>query len=518
MNWFKNLWEQNSGRSAYSAPAPDAMLDETLLPPLSAKLARIKEFFGASSDLVIHEVQVCGINCAVLICEGLVNTTTFAEMLAEPLTALRLDDPTPAALHDWVKTKSLMAPDQKEITTYKELFRFLMSGFAVLLIDQIAPCAVFGLQGFAGRSVGEPEGERNVRGSREGFNEMLRPNLGMLRRRFKTPDFIFEMFEIGEKSRTDGVMIYNRAAVAPELVAEVRRRIADIKIDVVLETGYIQPFLDGKPLSLFSGVGVTERPDTVCAKVAEGRVCIMLEGTPYALIVPYLFSENFQSADDYSHRPYFATFTRLLKYLAFGLSVLLPGLYVALGSFHPELLPGLLLSKLMASEQSTPFPLVIEALMIFFLYEVMREAGLRMPKSVGHAVSIVGALVIGDAAVTAGIVGAPMVLIVALTAISSFVVPSLYEPVVFLRFAFILLGGLFGVFGVALGLCVMLVNLCAINPLGVPVTSASTPFSLYGMRDVLLRVGWRTLAKEDLRIGQMPGSSLQSNPTKEDKA
>lgn len=194
--------------------------------------------------------------------------------------------------------------------------------------------------------------------------------------------------------------------------------------------------------------------------------------------------------------------------LAFGFSALLPGIYVAIGTFHPELLPDILLSKLIESDQSTPFSLMPEALLVFFLYEIMREAGLRMPKPVSHAVSIVGALVIGDAAVTAGIIGAPMVLVVALTAISSFVVPTLYEPVTILRFAFILLGGFTGLYGVLLGLCAVLINLLAVDSLGIPAAAPCAPFSLYVLRDTLFRWGWHTLSKKDLRVAGLSGSNM----------
>lgn len=502
---FQRLFSPDA---AYAPPQKDPALQRELEMPLQVRLEEVRRLFSSSMDLIVHELMVCNVPCAVLLCEGLVDTQTFSELFAEPLTALQLENPSPQAVNEWVKTRSIMAPDQKEIKTYFELFRFMMSGFVVLLIDGVGPGQVFGIQGFPGRSAGEPEGETNMRGSREGFNEMLRPNLGMVRRRFKSPDLVFEMVTFGEKSLTDGALIYCKSAVSPELLEEVRRRLKGIRMDVTLESGYLQPFLDSRPLSLFSGVGYTERPDTLCAKVAEGRVAILLDGTPYALITPYLFSEHFQSFDDYSHRPYFATFTRWLKMLAFSFSALLPGIYVAVGSFHPELLPEILLTKLVDSELATPFPLMLEAIIIFFLYEVMREAGLRMPKPVGHAVSIVGALVIGDAAVTAGIIGAPMVLVVALTAISSFVVPTLYESVTVLRFSFILLGGLLGGFGVLAGLFAVLCNLCAVNPLGVPSAAPTAPFSVYSMRDTFFRWSWRTLAKEDLRVGGLTGSDL----------
>lgn len=504
MHFFKRPLA--SGRT-YEPPHGDSSLQIPLEASLADRLGHIRDRFDKSMDLVIHELSVCGIPCAVLMCEGLVSTGTLSEILARPLTSLTMDSPAPEKIHEWVLSDSLMAPDQKEIKTYFELFRFMMSGFVILLIDGVPGGDAFGLQGFPGRSVGEPEGETNMRGSREGFNELLRPNLAMIRRRFKTPDLIFEMVTFGEKSLTDGALVYCRGTVSPGLLARIRRRLSKVKLDVALETGYLSPFLE-KGFSLFSGIGYTERPDTLCAKIAEGRVGLLLDGTPFALIMPYLFNEHFQSGDDYSHRPYFATFIRWMKMLAFGFSALLPGIYVAIGTFHPELLPDILLSKLIESDQSTPFSLMPEALLVFFLYEIMREAGLRMPKPVSHAVSIVGALVIGDAAVTAGIIGAPMVLVVALTAISSFVVPTLYEPVTILRFAFILLGGFTGLYGVLLGLCAVLINLLAVDSLGIPAAAPCAPFSLYVLRDTLFRWGWRTLAKKDLRVAGLSGSNM----------
>lgn len=507
----------DAGLSAYEPPQEDPALSKKMGSDLMERVITIRQMFSDSGDLLIREVTISGVKCAVCMCEGMVNTNVFSKMFAQPLTNLTLEQATPQKLLEWVRSQSLLAPDQKEFYTYGEFFRFIMSGFVVILIEQLDMGIAMGIQGFAGRGVDEPATEVNVRGSREGFIEMLRPNMALLRRRIKSPHLIFELFPIGTKSKTDVMLVYMDDVVSPELLREIRYRLSKVKIDVVLETGYLQPFLDSKPVSLFSGVGTTERPDTLCAKIAEGRVGVMLDGTPFALVVPYLFTENFQSFDDYSHRPYFATFIRWLKYTAFLFSVLLPGLYVAIASFHPELFPSSLLFSLVISEENTPFPLMLEAFIIFFIFEMMREAGLRLPRPVGHAVGIVGALVIGDAAVTAGIIGAPMVMVVALTAISSFVVPSLYEPVTFLRFAFILIGGIFGIFGITLGLCAVFVNLCAINPLGVPATTPATPFSSYAMRDVLFRWGWRTLQKEDLRVQDLKGSNLHMRGGEKDE-
>ncbi|MEG2597361.1 MAG: spore germination protein, partial [Oscillospiraceae bacterium] len=231
-----------------------------------------------------------------------------------------------------------------------EVFKMAMSGFVVVIIDGIAKGIALGAQGFSFRSISEPSGEVNERGSREGFTEPIKINMSLVRRRIKSDKLKFEMFQLGEQSQTDACLIYKTDVVSQELLREIRKRMGQIKMDVVLDTGYLQPFLEGKALSLFSEVGVTERPDTICAKIMEGRVAIMLDGTPYVLIVPYLFNENFQSFDDYAHRPYFATFIRLLKYFSFFLTIYLPGIYVAFATFHPEALPHALLFNIASSE------------------------------------------------------------------------------------------------------------------------------------------------------------------------
>ena len=265
---------------------------------------------------------------------------------------------------------------------------------------------------------------------------------------------------------------------------------------------------------MFSGIGNTERPDTLCAKILEGRIGILVDGTPFALIVPYLFAENFQSVDDYSHRPYYSTFIRILKYISFAVSILLPGLYVGIATFHPELFPEALLFNIATAQESTPFPLMAEAIIIHLIYEAMREAGLRLPRGIGHAVSIVGALVIGDAAVTAGLIGSPMVMVVALTAVSSFVVPSLYEPVTVLRFLYIIVGGISGLYGISLLTAILCLNLCSLHPMDIPYTSPITPFGRSALRDVFVRAGWKTLSRHSVKVQNMPGSEMKGESGK----
>lgn len=474
---------------------------------LEKDMAALEEMLSGTADFINKGVIIGDVHLSFVMTEGMINLSLLAQMVSRPLLGHDFGPhPAPEEIRDFILRQTVMAADQKQIRTLEESVKLAMSGFVVIFIDGVPAAVALGAQGFSFRSVGEPDGEVNERGSREGFTEPLKINMTLIRRRIKSGTLKFESFQVGKKSLTDGCLVYMTDAVSPVLLQEIRRRLAEVDLPLVLDTGYLRPFLEGDTLSPFSEVGVTERPDTLCARIAEGRAAILLDGTPYALIVPNLFIEHFQSFDDYAHRPYFTAFVRLLKYVSFLLTILLPGCYVALATFHPESLPHLLLFNIIAAEETTPFPLMLEALMIHFIYEIMREAGLRLPRPIGHAVGIVGALVIGDAAVTAGLIGSPMVMVVALTAISSFVVPSLYEPMAVLRFAFILIGGLTGIFGIALGCSAILINACRVNNFGVPFTAPLSPFTPSAMRDVFVRVSWRTMQKRRERVQDLTGS------------
>lgn len=454
----------------------------------------LREKFDNSSDLLVRDIDLNGHKVSIIGIEGMINSQTLSEIFIDPLMKSKFTKKTePIDIYDYIERKNIMSMDLKDVYTLDEVFSFIMSGFIVILIDGIEKGISLGVQGYSTRSISEPSSEVNLRGSREGFIEAIRTNMSMVRRRIKSPTLKFELFKIGNKSKTDICMIYLTDVVSNRLLRDIKHRLKNINMDIILESGYIQPYLESKNFSIFSEVGTTERPDTLCAKINEGRIGILVDGTPFALIVPYLFSENFQTFDDYAHRAYYTSFMRIIRYVAFFFTILLPGLYVAIATFHPELFPYSLLFNIAASQETAPFPLVVEAFLIHFIYEVMREAGLRLPRPVGHAVSIVGALVIGDAAVTAGLIGAPMVMVVAVTAISSFIVPSIYEPVSILRFAFIIIGGTMGIYGIALAFAMLSINMCKLSAYGVPYMSPISPLSLKSMRDVFIKINWKKM-------------------------
>lgn len=504
---YKKIKEKE--QSLYVTPKPPPTESIRLTGNAEKDLSVIRAALHDTADFMVREITVCGIPVKLMMFEGMFSLQTLTEIMLEPLGDLVLEKPSPEELRDWILHRAVLGMDQNEVETLGELFPFLMSGFAGIMIDGIEKVIVAGVQGFQFRSVSEPSAEENVRGSREGFTEPIRINMTD----GAPPGQVFYTENGADESGRqksyrfvpDLSNGYGGAGAAarypPQDPGNPHRYHFRIRLCPAF-FGYGHHFH-------FSNVGTTQRPDTLCAKISEGRVGILVDGTPFALIVPYFFNENFQSIDDYTHRPYYAVFERWLKYLAFFFTILLPGFYVAVGTFHPELLPEALLLNVSSAEQDVPFPLVIEALLIHFIYELMREAGLRLPRPIGHAIGIIGALVIGDAAVTAGLISSPMVMVVALTALSSFVVPSLFQEVTIMRFGFIIIGGTLGIFGISLGLALMIVNLCSVNAYGIPSMSPESPFQMFAMRDVLLRAGWKKLGRKKLKIQNLPGTEIR---------
>ncbi len=457
---------------------------------------RLRGMFAGSSDLTLKTMTMNTSEGrrAVLIAsvEGLADKEMMTVCIMNRIADWKEKEIT-TDLFTVLQRDVIMCGDVKSVTTLDEASQLIMSGFACVFLSGCKKAAAVGVQGYAFRSIDEPQTEVLQRGSREGFSEPIKVNQALLRRRLKTPDLRFEPMKIG---LTDISLCYLRSAAPDALLQKVRERLQSADLEAVFTAGCLVEYLDTGKLSFFNGIGVTERPDTACAKLCEGKIAILCDGTPSVLIVPHLMVENFSTLDDYSDRPYFAAVTRWIKYAAFLISVLLPGLYVALASYSPEFFPNQLLTRVTTSVSKTPFSAFTEVLLFTFIYEIMREAGLRLPKTLGHAVSIIGGLVIGDTAVSSGFIGAPTLMIVALTVICSYVIPDLYGPVSVLRFLFIVFGGVWGIWGVMLMLCLMTADLCAKESFGVPFMLPLAPTDPFGLRDVLVRAPWRVLSRK----------------------
>lgn len=475
---------------------------------LSENLKKLKEKFASSADLTVRELKLkskISVSSAIITIEGMCNKEVTAISVIYPLLEYDFKRDSADEIIDEIKQSVLSATEIIEFTTFEEAIMFSTSGFAIVAVDGTNRMLAIGAQGFSFRSVSEPESEVVQRGSREGFTEPLRINMTLIRRRMKNPDLVFETVTVGEESKTQMMLCYLQKSVAPQLLETIRERLQNCNLETVLASGYLSEYLEDKNTkSIFSGVGISERPDTVCGKLTEGRVAILIDGTPAVIVVPHLFVEEFQSVDDYSNRPYYATFIRVLKYLSFFLAVFLPGLYTAFAQFHPEYFPTGLLIKTSESLSETPLPVTLEVILITIVYEIMREAGLRIPKPLGHAVSIVGALVIGESAVSAGIISSSTLMVVATAAICSYVTSPLYPPITVLRFLFVIVGGALGLWGIVLASTVVLINMCSKTSFGVPYMSSLSPFSIRRMRDVFMRVDWRSLSKRTIKVQKFP--------------
>ena len=366
----------------------------------------------------------------------------------------------------------------------------LLGGEALLLIEGSSEALLVDAKGWQTRAVDEPPSEAISRGPREGFVETLQLNTALLRRRIRDRKLVFKAMALGRRTKTTVVIAYLEDLARPDLVSEVTKRVSSIDIDGVLDTGYLAEFITDAPLSPVNTVGSTERPDVVASRLLEGRVAILADGSPFALTVPSLLVESFQSPQDYYMSPVFQSMVRFTRYLAFLLSVLTLPLYVAINTYNQELIPTPLLLTIAASKEGTPFPAVVETAIMLLFFEVLREATLRMPRVLGQVVGVVGALVIGQASVQAGLVGAPMVIATALTAISSFVVPGATELGAVCRVLFLTLAATLGLFGLVMGGFLVLTHIASVTSFGVPVLSPVISDRPSDLKDTAVRVPW----------------------------
>ena len=455
-------------------------------------LAQVRHICGNSSDILINRLMIGGIPCAVLTCEGMLSTSIMTQLLIEPLTQVPIQ-PNSQKLFHHLQQNLLLSLDRPIVRNYEDLFRLLYSGFAVIAAEGQQIALAYGVQGYDKKSISEPSGEANLFGAHDGLTEAVRTNMSLIRRRMKTSALKFELSVIGNLSKTDICLCWMTDRVPPQLLRQIKKELEAVKLDTVLSPGYLQPFLEKCRGSLFDSVSLSQRPDILCSKLLEGRVVLLIDGIPFALVIPKLFIENFQTLDDYNHKPYYAAFIRWLKYSAFLIAVLLPALYIAVSMHHPELLNSTLILILTDAEQKAPLSLPTETIFVLLMYEIIREAGLRLPKSVGGAVSIVSGLIIGDAAVSSGLISTPMLTMTAISVIAGFVTPDLNAPVTIMRLSFIIAGGLWGIFGIGLLGMAILYNLCATETFGFPVTAPLSPFYHQSMRDVATRVNFHRM-------------------------
>lgn len=496
---------------------------------LEDNIQALREIFDLCADVVYREFKINTqqpLKAALIYIEGLTNVTMVNNNLLEPLL-----HPTSSTLQQLSGTTDhvmqflqenvigiaevLVTDDLIQVTTA------LASADAVLILENSKQALLLSVAGEENRAITEPDTEPNIRGPKDGFVESLYVNLSLIRRRIRSSRFKVEIFEIGAFSKTKIAVCYLKGIANDKIVGEVKARIQQIKIDGMLASGYLEEFIADEKFALFPLVQTTERPDRTAASIFEGRIAIIVDNTPSTLIVPCTFNTLMQAAEDYYITAPFATFVRLLRFVGLNIALLLPALTVAAFSYHQELIPMALLNTVAGARQELPFPIFMELVFMELTFELLREAGLRLPKTVGQAISTVGGLVIGDAAVTAGFVSPLSVIVVALTAVASFTNPNYAAgtSIRILRFFLLILAATLGGVGIMMGLMVILIHLSSLRSFGVPYLSPFAPLSPADLKDTFIRAPWWAMLNRPRLFGSREPQRQDSSqgPTKPDK-
>lgn len=486
-----------------SSPANINQVDEAkveglLNENLQENIKHVKDTFGGSNDIVtrtFHAGENGKFEIGIIYTDGLVDKSLVQDFVMKTLmfeirkTNVEPSTPTKKNILKLLKDIALPEGDMTEILDFKSLFLHVLSGDTVILVDGYNQGFAVSSKGWKDRGVTAPDSQTVVRGPKDSFCETLRINTALIRRRIKDTRLWIETKQIGKITKTDVAIAYINGIANEKIIEEVRNRLDKIDIDGILESGYIEDLIQDEIYTPFPTIYNTERPDAIASGLLEGRIAIIVDGTPFVLLVPALFVHFLKSPEDYYQRFNISSMIRILRYVSFLLTMLTPSLYIALTTFHQEMIPTSLLISIAAQREGVPFPAVVEVLIMEVTFEILREAGVRMPRAVGAAISIVGALVLGEAAVQAGIVSPVMVIVVSITAISSFVFPSYNIAIAarLLRFIFIALGATFGLYGIALGLIALTLHLSSIRSFGIPYMSPMAPFNWQGQKDAIFR-------------------------------
>lgn len=505
------MFNRNRFKSGAADNKNDEMSGHTNTRPLSSdlkeNLEQIRQQLGHSPDVKIREFEIAGqIQAAAVFIDNLTDKKLVDDFVMRSLMMDTAHETfknmaSDKNILDFIINNALSLGEVIVVRDWNGLMLSFLSGATVILINGSAEAISGDTRGGGARAVTEPSSQVVIRGPKDGFTESIANNVSLIRRRIKSPDLWLEPMIIGNVTQTTVAIMYIKGIVNDQLVKEVKQRLKDIQIDGILESGYIEELIQDHPFSPFPTVHNTERPDAVAGNLLEGRIAILVDGTPFVLILPSTFFMFFQSVEDYYQRFDIGIVIRLLRYVSLFISLLGPSIYVAAITFHQEMIPTPLLISLAAQREGVPFPAFVEAFLMETSFEILREAGVRMPRAIGQAVSIVGALVLGQAAVQAGIVSSAMVIVVAITGIASFVTPTfnMAISVRLLRFLLMFFAASFGFYGIAIITIIITAHLCSLRSFGVPYMAPLAPFIPADQKDAVLRLPlWSFLTRPRL--------------------
>lgn len=495
--WLKNKKRREQQTNDMSQ-VPDQIMEEHKDEKISRRLKNtiqyVENLLGPNDDFVIRRFDVLGQHsAAMLYISNMVDQAIINSDILKPLMQgpphLEGQNIETHQLKEILLKDCLYHSEGKLENILNNIVEAVLSGETVVVIEGMDYAFRISSRKIEKRSIEQPLTEQVIRGAREGFIEQLGTNLALMRYRLQTPNFRVKSIKIGRQIKSKVAICYLEGNVNPELVDEVMNRLSVIDIDGILDSGYIEQFIEDHNFSPFPQVQFTERPDKAIASILEGRVLIMVDGSPLGLIVPAVFSQFYQTMDDYSERFLMGSLVRLVRLVALVFSLFFSSLYVSVISFNPELIPTEFAVAVAGGRAGVPFPSVIEVLVMEISMEVLREATLRLPQQVGGALSIVGVLVVGQAAVSAGFASPITVVVIALTTIGSFATPAYNAAIALrmLRFPLIILAGVFGLYGVMIGMILIFNHMLSLRSFGVPYMSPIVPGDFQGMKDTVMR-------------------------------
>lgn len=445
---------------------------------LQNNVAVIKNLI-CGEDIIYFDFTVNNTPATIIYVESLSDKTAIGKQVITPLSSYANDISAKEIL------KTLTLPEGEILSSYEKCTHKIVGGDAVVFIDGIDKGIAVGTKKPASRPVAEPPTSSILKGPREGFVENIQTNMSLIRARLHSKDLCYEKFTVGKYSNTTVAVVYISGVANKKIVDIVKEKIQNISIDGVIDSSYVIKMISSHKTSLFKEVGTTEKPDILSAKLLEGKVGIIVDGSPIILTVPFLFVEDFQSSEDYYINNYRANISRIIRLGAVLVAIYLPAFFVAAQLFHLQLIPLNFLLTIVGSIKGIPLSPSVEMFFTLFIFETLNEASIRMPRYVGIAMSVVGALVLGETAVNAGIVSTPTIMIVALSGICLYTVPDMTETLSVLRLLFLIIGGSFGGYGIILTSVALLTYLSAFESFTVPYLSPYSPLILNDLQDGL---------------------------------
>ncbi|NLY42763.1 MAG: spore germination protein [Clostridiaceae bacterium] len=487
---------------------------------------KFKAYLKDSDDIVFRQFTsfISNIKCGVIFVDGMVDKSLIQLHIIQPimwggalLEEQKVQDVKKEQAAALIVERIISVAELKEAEDIDKAMLPLLSGETILLIDGYDKAIVIGTRHLESRGVEEPPTEAVVRGPRDGFTETIRFNTALLRRRIRDPNFVMRNMTLGRRTKTNVVLCYIKGIAQPELVDKIEKKIKDIDTDDIHEAGQIEQYIEDNKLSPFPQIQNTERPDKAATALMEGRVVILVDGSPFALILPANLYQFFQSPEDYYERWIIGSLLRSLRWIGSLLATFAPALYIAVVSYHPEMLPTTLALSVAADRELVPFPAIIEALLMEITIELLREAGARLPKPIGQTIGIVGGIIIGDAAVRAGITSPSMVVVVSITAIASFIIPSYSVAIAFrvFRFFSMFLAGILGLYGVCIAFILINIHLVILKSFGVNYMAPVAPVQLRDWKDVILRLPIQYMKRRPEYINPVDIDRYEQDPVKE---